>query len=292
MMELVYISKWGGTLDLVRNPLFWLTNVDGMTAANTDISSIIIGGIDGDQINNIQAQPRGMVFDLRIKTGVNVEAAKMSVLSVVKLKQPCTIQWTQNERTVNINGVVDSVVMPRFNNEVTMQISIHCEVPFWEDLTDVMSEISDALPLQYFTNDPFDMLYFPIEGDGIPFGELDTSRTRTFSNNGDVSVGMIIEIVAYGTVTNPIIYDQHGNFLGVGYGTKSLVMHEGDVLTINTRAGQKSATLNGTTSLLDKIKPRSTWLQLEAGENTFSADSDDGETDNMIFTLAYKQRYI
>ena len=57
------------------------------------------------------------------------------------------------------------------------------------------------------------------------------------------------------------------------------------------KAGEKSVTLNGV-SQLDKIKPRSTWLQLQAGENEFSIDSDDASTDNMIFTLAYKQRYI
>lgn len=289
-MELIYKSKWGGTLDLFHNDLFWLVNADGITDANTEISAVIIGGIDGDQINNIQAQPRGIVLDLRIKPNVNVETAKRAVLNIVKLKQSCTLQWTQNERTLTIAGVVEMVTMPRFNNEVTMQISIHCGQPFWEDLLDVLTEISQYKDLFYFTDNPFDMLYFP--ADGIPFGEYDTSRTRMFDNNGDVSVGMEIEIVAYDTVTNPIIYDQNGNFFGVGYGDKSLVMSAGDTLVINTKAGEKSVILNGTTNLLDKVKPRSTWLQLAAGENEFSINSDDESTDNMVFTLIYKQRYI
>ena len=289
MLKLLYISKWGGTLDLVNNDLFTLTNVDGMTAAATDISSVVIGGIDGDEINNIQAQPRGIIFDLRIKQGVNVEYAKRAVLEIVKLKQKCTLQWTQNNKTVTIQGTVDGVTMPRFNNEVTMQISIHCGQPFWEDLNAVVAEISEALGLFYFTDDPYDMLYFPEEG--IPFGELDTSRTRTFVNMGDVSIGMTIEVLAYKIVTNPIIYDQNGNFFGVGYGSKSLTMQAGDILTINTNAGQKSVTLNGV-SQLDKIKPRSTWLQLDAGENEFSINSDDSDIDNMVFAISYRQRYI
>ena len=119
-MKLLYISKWGGTLDLVNNSMFWLTNVDGMTAAATNISSVVIGGIDGDIINNIQAQPRGIIFDLRIKPTANVEDAKRAVLEIVKLKQTCTLQWTQNARTLTIKGVVDAVTMPRFNNAVTM----------------------------------------------------------------------------------------------------------------------------------------------------------------------------
>lgn len=288
-MELTYISQWGGQLDLWSNPLFYLTNVDGMTSAATDISAIVIGGIDGDQINNIQAQPRGMVFDLRIKQHVNVEDAKRQILNIVKLKQKCTLIWTQNNRTVTIQGVVDSVVMPRFVNDVTMQFSIHCGVPYWEDLEDTVSEISEAINLHYFTDVAGDMLYFP--EDGIPFGEYDFSRTRSYTNHGDVAVGMTIEIIAYKTVTNPIIYNQNGDFFGVGYGSKSLTMNAGDTLVINTQKGAKSVYLNGV-SQLDKIKPQSTWLQLEAGENEFSINSDDEDVDNMVFTITYKQRYI
>lgn len=289
-MELLYISKWGGVLNLFDNDLFWLTNVDGMTLAATDIASVVVGGIDGDNINNIQAQPREIIFDLRIKQAVNVEYAKRAILEIIKLKQPCKLQWTQNDRTVAISGVVNEIVMPRFNNEVTMQVSLHCSVPYWEDMADVLSEISEAKQLHYFTTDPDDMLYFP-DGEGIPLGEIDTSRTRTFYNAGDVAVGMVIEVLAVKTVTNPIIYDQNGNFFGVGYGSKSVTMSEGDTLIINTNIGEKAVTMNGE-NLLDKIKPQSTWLSLEAGENVFSINSDDGAVDNMIFTLIYRQRYI
>ena len=133
------------------------------------------------------------------------------------------------------------------------------------------------------------MLYFP--EDGIPFGEYDTSRTRTFYNTGDVAVGMEIEILAYALVHNPIIYDSNGNFFGVGYGSKSLQMQAGDKLVINTKTGEKSVALNGI-SQLDKVKPHSTWLQMQAGANEYSINSDDADTDNMVFNLIYKQRYI
>lgn len=289
MMELLYVSKWGGTFNLTNNDYVWLINADGITSATTEISSVVIGGVDGDSINSVRAQPRGIVLDLRVKSHVNVEEAKRAILSIVKLKQLCTLQWTQNNRTWTINGIVDSVEMPRFNNEVTMQISIHCAVPFWEDLNEILSEISEAKDLHYFTDNPYDMLYFPEAG--IPFGEYDMSRTRTFYNAGDVAVGMIIEILAYKIVTNPIIYDQNGNYFGVGYGSKPLVMQAGDKLIINTKPREKSVTLNGH-SELDKIKPLSTWLQFQAGENEYSINSDDAATDNMVFTLIYKQRYI
>ncbi len=289
MMQLLFISKWGGTFDFTDNEYFWLINADGMTAASTELSTVIIGGVDGDQINSVRAQPRGIVLDLRVKSHQNVEQAKRALLEIVKLKQSCQLQWTQDNRTWTISGTVETIEMPRFNNEVTMQVTIYCSQPFWEDLNEILSEISEAKNLHYFTDNPYDMLYFPEEG--IPFGEYDTSRTQTFYNAGDVAVGMEIEILAYKTVTNPIIYDQNGNFFGVGYTGRNFVMNAGQKLVINTKSGQKSVMRDGV-SVLDMVKPHSTWLQFQAGENEFSINSDDSSVDNMTFTLIYKQRYI
>lgn len=289
MEQLLYISQRGNTFDLTDNEYCWLLNVDGQTAAATDIAAVVVGGIDGDEINNIQAQPRGIILDLRIKQHVNVESAKRAILNYIKIKQSCTLQWTQNNKVVTISGVVDSISMPRYENGVTMQVSIHCGQPFWQDLNEIITEISDAIDLHYFTDQVGGMLYFTDVG--RPLGEIDTSRTRSFLNEGDVAVGMIIEIFALKTVTNPIMYDQNNNFFGVGYGSKSVVMNAGDKLIINTNKGHKSVYLNDT-PLFDKIKPQSTWLQLEAGENEFSVNSDDVEIDNMVFTLEYKQRYV
>lgn len=290
-MELVFYNLQGFSLSLTDNPFFFLTNVEGQTNAVASLSSIVIGGMDGDSVNNAQAQPRTIILDLRIKSGVNVEEAKREILSFIKLKQKGTLEWTQNNKTVRISGIVESVDMPRWNNSVTMQVSLHCEQPFWEDVEDVLREINSAISLHYFTNYEDDMLYFPAEG--IPFGEYDMSRTRTFVNAGDVDVGMTIEIIAFATVTNPIMYDEYGNYFGCGYGTgdKRVVMNAGDVILITTHKGNKSIKLNGT-SIIRKVKPNSTWLQLQAGSNTFTINSDDQSVDNMTFNVTYKQRYI
>lgn len=304
MFKLEYISARGDILPLTDNPLFSLTHFDGQTTASTTIANAVIAGADGDTVNNIQAGPRTIILDLRIKDGVNVEEAKRAILKVVKLKQKGVLLWTQNERTVNITGIVETVDMPRWTNATVMQITLHCEQPFWEDIDDVIQQISEAINLHYFTDSPADMLYFPAEG--IPLGEYDTIRTKSFHNDGDVAVGLEISILAHDTVTNPIIYDQNGNYFGLGYyiesdsGTAGIgtawesvrfVMQAGDNVLITTHKGRKSVKYNGAV-VFGKIKPGSTWLALEAGDNTFSINSDDESISNMSFTLIYKQRYI
>lgn len=288
-MQLDFISARGDVLPLVNNKYFTITNVDGMTAATTSLSSNVVSGLDGDTVNNAQAQPRGIVFDLRIRPEVNVEEAKREILRVVKLKQNGALKWTQNERTVTISGIVETIEMPRWNEAVTMQFSLYCSQPFWEDLDFVISRISEEVDLHYFTNNTTDMLYFPVEG--LAFGEIDTIRTKRFYNSGDVSIGLEITIVALDTVTNPIIYDQNGNFFGVGYDSRPVVMQAGDAIKISTVRARKSVTMNGV-NLLDKIRPLSVWLQLETGDNIFTINSNDESFSNMNFNIQYKQRYI
>lgn len=290
-MNLDFINARGDRLPLATNDLFALTHVDGMTTAATSIASSTIGGADGDIVNSIQANARPIVIDLRVRSGVNVEDAKRAVLQIVKIKQLGTLEWTQNDRTVTISGIVENVDMPRFTNSVTMQISMYCSQPFWEDVAFVVQQISEAIDLHYFTDRVTDMLYFP--EDGIPLGEYDTIRTKRFYNDGDVAVGLEISIVAFDTVTNPIIYDGNGNFFGVGYGdgAKRVQLQAGDNIVVTTHKGNKSIKLNGE-SILAKMRPQSTWLQLEAGDNLFTINSDDDSLTNMAFSLIYKQRYV
>lgn len=302
-MKLDYISARGERLPLATNELFTITHIDGMTTAATSIASSTIGGADGDIVNNVQANPRPIVIDLRVRDGVNVEDAKRAVLRIVKIKQKGSLEWTQNGRTVVISGIVESVDMPRWTNAVTMQISMYCNQPFWEDIDFVVKQINEAIDLHYFVDSATDMLYFPEEG--IPLGEYDTIRTKEFYNDGDVSVGLEITIVAFDTVTNPIIYDGNGNYFGLGQSAplpKSMmrdyapsgdafVMEAGDVVVITTHKGNKTVQLNGY-SVFNSIKPQSTWLQLEAGNNVFAINSDDDSLTNMSFSLVYKQRYV
>lgn len=282
-MKLEYITARGETMTLTENSMFKLTNVDGLTSANVELSSSTVASMDGDVVNNERTTPRGIILDLSIE-GADVEVKKRYILRYIKPKQKARLRWTQDDRETEIEGIVESIEMPRYTSSVVMQVSMYCSQPYWEDIAFVIQEISEVLNLHYFTNYENDMLYFPAEG--IPFGEYDTNRTKVFENSGDVSVGMEIRIIALGNVGNPIIYNSDGKFFGV-----NTTMQAGDEIVISTVKGKKTVTKNGK-NVLGSVMPRSTWLQLEVGENEFTIDSDDGTEGNMYFTLTYKQRYV
>lgn len=280
-MKLEFINAKGSKLSLTNNPLFKLTNVDGMTTSNVEISSSTVAMMDGDFVNNKRAIPRSIILDLAIEN--NVESTKREILKYIKPKQKGIIRWTQNEREIQIEGIVEAIEMPRFTSLATMQITLYCSQPFWEDINYIVQEISELLDLHYFTDYEEDMLYFTEEG--APMGEYDVNRTKVFYNTGDVEVGLEIRIIALGEVLNPYIAKSNGEFIGV-----NTTLHAGDEVIITTEKGNKKITLNGV-NILSKIMQRSTWLQLAPGEEEFTINSDSGES-NMYFSITYKQRYV
>ena len=164
-----------------------------------------------------------------------------------------------------------------------MQVTLYCSNPYWQDVENVLLEISRILNMHYFSLD-VGGLAFPVEG--VVMGEYDTNMTRTYTNDGDAECGMIITIVALSDVLNPAIYKPDGSYIGVN---DSMVL--GDEIIINTNRGEKSITKNGV-NILSKIKPGSTFLQLDTGDNELTINSD-GETEgNVYFMLSFKRRFV
>lgn len=282
-VTLHYIGANGNILDLLNNPYFWLTNVDGMTGVASDIAAATTPSMDGDKVNNVRTQPRSIVLDLTIKQAANVEEAKRYVLRAVKPKQNGRLILHQDGRDVEIGGVVEEISMPRFEQGIMMQVTLYCSAPYWQDVENVVIEISRVLDAHYF---PIELggLAFPVEG--VVMGVYDINMTRTYTNDGDAECGIVITIIALGDVVNPTIYKADGSFIGVN---DSMVV--GDEIIINTNRGEKAITKNGV-NILNKIKPGSTFIQLETGDNELTVDSDGDTEGNVYFLLNFKRRFV
>ena len=280
--KLTYSAANGAMLDLFNDDYFDIVAADSLTSANVTIATMTTPSIDGDTVNNVQANPRAITFDLRVKNYVDVEFCKRHILNVVKIKQTGTLTFTQGtgdeQRIIEISGVVESIDLPRFNNNCTMQISLHCPDSFWQDINDLVFEISRIIGCHHFA------VYFPMNAP-IPLGVIDKQMTQSYTNDGDVTTGMIITIIATGDVTNPTIYNSKGEYIGVN---DSMVVN--DKIVINTNKGQKTITKNGV-SIFNKIKSGSSFLQMETGENQFTIDADSGDP-FMYFNIMFKRRFV
>ena len=285
MSEFVVQNSIGTELDLSNNDYFYLTEITDQTFFESSIYSTNNAYYDGSIINSLTVNPRSMAFNLIIKSGVDVEDAKRYILQYLKPKKEHTIIWNRNKKVLTIKGVFQGLSMPRWTNKVILQATFYCEVPFWSDKDNTLWRIDDIVELHYFTTSPDDMLYF--DDTGIVMGVYDLARTRAYENYGDVETGLEITIHALDTVVNPIMYlNSPDNFIGIDD-----TLEKGDIVVINTERGYKDILKNGT-SILSKITQGSTFIQLGLGTNTFTISSADGKTDNVYFSISYKQKYV
>lgn len=285
MSEFKIQSPTGTEISLSENDYFYLTNIDNQTFFDTSLYTTN-NSSDGDTINSIRANPRTLTFTLAVKPYYDVEDVKRYLFKHLKPKKEHTIVWTRNNLALTITGTFTTAAMPRWNNSVAIQLSFYCNDCFWRDKDNIIQEISDIIPLHYFTNqEGVEMLYFVDEG--IIMGEYDLGRTRSYENLGDVATGLEITIHALDTVINPIIYlNSMDNYIGINDTLK-----KDDIVVITTEKGNKNIKKNGI-SILQKLKEGSSFIQLEVGSNTFTVNSDDDTTDNVYFSVSYKQKYV
>jgi hypothetical protein len=203
-MKLVLINKSGQELDLLRNPHFLLGGAEGLHGIEVDIGESESPYMDGSNIESVKALPRGIELTLILRG--DVEEAINAVTSVVKSKQMVTLKEETSKGEIIVKGVASIPPYSRMVQSCRIVISIYCGQPYWEDLMQMVAEIAEATGL----------LFFPVEGQyftevGRPFGVLDTDLEKTFVNDGDTDVGMIITINTYGEVKNPRISCSSGS---------------------------------------------------------------------------------
>lgn len=279
IIDFTYTSPQNDVLDFANNDDFILTNVDGLTANDNSISAATVAYWDGDIVTAVRSNPRPIVVYCQFKQGVNVETAKRAIMKVIKPKQTGVLTYIHDERILTINATVEKISMPRFNNQVVMQITFYCSFPFWQDASYIISDIKRNLPKQHFE-------LIVTASKPIVFGKIGGQTTRIINNNGDVNVGLNIEIVALGTYTNPKIERSNdGAFFKV-----NVTMHDGDVIEINTTRGNKYVKYNGV-NVINSVATGSTWLQLDVGDNELTL-SDDNNSQNAYMTIKHKRSFV
>ena len=288
-MNLVLINKNGKELNLLNHKdKFILTGAESLHGVDVDIGTSESPYTDGAKVESVKALPRGIELDF-ILCG-DVEESINFFTSVVKSKQMVTLKEESSKGEIAVKGVASIPPYSRMMQSCRLTLSIYCGQPYWEDLVQMGAEIAEAIGL----------LCFPVEGQyftetGRPFGVLDTDFERTFVNDGDTDVGMIITINTYGEVKSPRISCSSGSQNGWWMQLNATLGND-DEVEISTVRGNKYITINGSelyngepvTNLLEFNG--NDWLQLEQGENTFNITAESG-IKNLHYSIGYKRRF-
>lgn len=267
-------------ITLTQNESYYqVVNVEGLNPPKAIINASNVAGIDGSKFNSSKLEERNIVIYIRLNG--NVEANRNYLYSFFPTKEWCKFYYKNGLRDVFIEGYVESCEVSLFTNDEVMQVSILCPNPYFQNVNEIVDDISKALsafkfPFAINLNNP------------VPFSTLEMGRVTNVLNDSSAERGMMIEIEALGNVNKIRI-------VNVGTGDWFTVRHAfvaNDKIVINTNKGEKSIKLirQGVGSnIFTSIQKGSTFFQLDVGNNSFSYLADDGTSDDAVH-IEFKHR--
>lgn len=284
--KLIYTNSQGLSVEISHSSFYFLSYYDGL------------GGI-----KNIIYTSKGVAQDGVTPTGQCLDIRDISIKGTIKSTDKDEILKHRRKLEQVFNPKFDGILryeLGDFIKEIDCKIEqapifpasstrykdfliqLVCYKPFFRDISERKEEI--ALWQGDFS---FELEF---NDDGIELGHREPSLIVNIFNNGDVNCGIKVEFKALATVLNPSILNVNTQeFIKIN---KSMLA--GEVITITTGYGNKkvSSLLNGVTSnAINYIDFRSTFLQLEVGDNLFRYNADEN-IDNLEVSIYFIQQYL
>lgn len=265
MLNVVVENKYGDKLNLSSNKDYQLLQVTGLTPPNALINTSKIATKDGSQFNSSTLDNRNIV--LTIAPRGNVESSRINLYKYIKSKQYIKLYLTNGTRKVWIEGHVESINGDLYENPQKLQVSIICPDPYFKAENEEL--VSFSVVTEMFT------FPFSISSAGTEVSKTTIYSEQTIHNDSDDEVGIIVEIFANSEVSNPAIH----NLTTDESFTIEYDMETGDKITLNTKRGEKSLTLNKNgieSNIINHMTRDSKWFTLATGDNIFSCTSSSG----------------
>lgn len=287
------------TLELMRPEKsgFVIRSIDGLGPAKASINVTDISTNDGGIFNSSRLEKRNIVMDLLFLQIDNesIEDLRQKTYKYFPIKKKVTLTIVTDNHTSKIDGYIESNEPDIFSQSEGCTISIICPDPFFYSTNDEETLFSGVEP----------MFEFAFENNSLeaPLLEMSSIQTKTeqvIVYDGTAEIGMIMNIHAFGEVTNITIANNltretmkiNTDKLKTLMGTETGIM-SGDTIIINTNRGSKSIILlrDGVEyNILNCLEKGSKWFTLVKGDNIFSYTAETGAA-NLSFYITNKIAY-
>lgn len=212
---------------------------------------------------------------------LDVRRAMQKVLNP-ELAGVLTYQYGDFIRVIDCR-VSDAPVFKHKSVFTGFTIHLMCTSPFWREDAESKDDVASWIPCLEFE------LEIP-EEDGIEFAYREPNVIVDVYNDGDVETDMRIIFSATGTLVNPMLLNvDTGEFIKI-----NAELVAGDVVEINTKYGEKGATLTRageTMNYFRYIDVDSTFMQLAIGDNVFRYSADAGD-DQLEVSIYHSDKYL
>ena len=278
--SLILENENGDRIDLSKTAnRFMFSKIDGLNPPAGTISTSSYAGMNGSYLNNSFIEKRNVVIHFEMR-GISIEKRRHELYKVVKTSRYIKIYYRTANIDVYTEGYVETCEIENFEQFTSGQISIICPDIYWYSNETQIAEYSQILGAFHFI--------FPDDDKPFPLGKYNTKNMMTVVNDGD-EVGFTLEISG-GPAINPTLYnaetDEYMQIQGE--------ILEGDKITITTKTGNKTVTLERegvTTNIINRLVSGSTWLTLRTGENKFYLRAAGGIS-NLKVRLIHRNAYL
>ncbi len=257
----------------------------GIAAMEATVNTEPIPTTDAYVENGAHANIRNIV--LSIKPLEDIELNRTKLYDYFQIKHEVKLRYLMDDKDYTISGIVETIDLNPFSSSVVIQVSILCPHPYWEDAYKMITDISRITKLFEFP--------FSIEADQpIEVSRINDEIIQIVNNVGNVDTGIIVKIVATGTVINPEIYSVDERKMM----KLNITLRTGDEIYINTNSGSKSIKLKRDGKIKNIINtlvrdPNSVdahWFVLHTGLNRFACLAEDG-SEFMETTVEHANKY-
>lgn len=264
-----------------------ISSIDGIGPGSAEISTTELAATDGAVFNSARIVSRNIVLKLIFLGDPTIEDSRHLCYKYFPLKKDIKLIVETDNRSLQIDGYVESNEPDIFSNNEGTSISIICPNPYFYSTTSDKTVFSGIEP----------MFEFPFCNDSLYEKELIFSEIRTKYENvvyyeGDSETGILIKIHFTGEAKNISIYNVKSREI-MRIDTEKLKAIIGspiqafDDLIISTITGDKSITFlrsGKKYNVLNCLNRNSDWLKLSIGENVIAFTADAGEH-NMQFEV-------
>lgn len=272
--------------------------VTGLEASEITNHTTDLALADGESYDGTKLKARPIHIEAQFKSTSHNAEYRHRLIRLFNPKNITTLTVTAFETTRTIDCIIEGWALAKVtnnDNKIGFVVDFEAPDPYMQSTDDFGRDMATIVPLMAFpwrmlaTKAP-DVTIYPEEARGMLLGGMPTgyklvSLGVPLNNDGDVSCGLRVRIVASGAVTWPKITNGSGEFIRI-----RTTLSAGDELIIDTKQRKQRITLNGSNAwnLIDKA---STMFQLEPGNNYIGYDAESGQA-NMSVYLYYTPRYL
>ena len=236
-------------------------SIAGLNPPTAQINLTKLAAQDGAIFNSATVNTRNIVVNLKINEPA--ELMRNTIYGVCRVKEQVRFEFSNDTVSGYCDGYIDNITCDLFEKSEVMQISIICPNPNF--IGDTEQTIT-----------------------------LSTTETTYFTNGGNAPSGFIATI-ALNTAANSITLI--GNSFDTGALEISYNFQINDIITINTKHGEKSVSLkrgNVTTNLIGALEEGSNFGTVIPNQNTFTYlvyNNSNNRTAYTVCQIKYYEEY-